>query len=359
MLSDNRHALTVAGDNLRAMVNLHGAVSVQIERSGGAFSIVFVDGGGNLIEQLPAPVGITLPAASVLNTVFASFAGQNENWGGQWDDLHRTIFFTTPFSGTYEVMENDMEIADISHLSEEVQGMVQFMVSKGFFGLNNGAFEPSGVLTRYEFSSAIVRMFFAVDHNLSTSFVDVPVNSPFYSFIASGEHEGLVSGIGNNLFAGERNMTRQEAVSVAARTLINRRGFSEPANAESILSLFGDNQDVSDWARGTVALAAREGLVGMSGNFAPLRDISRTEAAIIMYRLFMLLHETPPVVIEMTPLGSFGNTEVVPAVAMQNGGSSDSSFPLFPVVASAVGGMALVAGLWVAYSIGKKNATKP
>ena len=157
-------------------------------------------------------------------------------------------------------------------------------------------------------------------------------------------------------------MLREEAVAVAARTLINRRGFSIPENIENLLSLYSDEHDISDWARGTVALAAREGIIGMGGNFAPLRDITRDEAAIIMHRLFMLLHETSPTVIEMTPITFSDDGEIISTMAIARSDNlngevaSASSFPIAPVIISGIGGMALVGGFWIVYSLGKKHA---
>ena len=302
-LGDNRHALTVSGADLREITSQYGVLVVQIERvRDGVYNIVFIDSNSNIIDRLPTPITVTLPAAGMFDTVFASFHGGTDNWGGQYDDLVGTIQFSTPFTGVYEVMENVLEIPDIDHMNDEMQSAIRFMVSKGFFELTNGNFDPGGKLTRYEFASTLVRLFFALDRDLTTSFEDVPLSSGYYSYIASGEHEGIIEGIGQNLFAGERIMTREEAVVVAVRTLTNKRDYSVPANPYAHLSLLSDSNEISGWARDLIALAVREGIAsGSGGAFFPGRDITRVEAAVILYRLFMLLYETPPVVIIMQP----------------------------------------------------------
>ena len=303
LIGDNRHAITITGRELRTLTTQYGALTMQIERnSEGVYTIVFIDGDGDIIDRLSAPVTIMLPAAGMFDTVFASFGGAVDNWGGQYDRLAGTIRFSTPFSGSYEVLENLMEVADIEGLSDEMQSAVRFMVSKGFFSLTDGGFDPDAKLTRYDFSATLVRMFFALDRSLETSFIDVMPDSAYYSYIASGEREGLIEGVGENLFAGDRIMTRQEAVTVAARALANRRNYTFPADIDEYIAPFSDADDIAEYAKSTVALAVREGIVTRSASFEPLGEITRAETALIMYRLFLLLYEAPPVEIKMSPL---------------------------------------------------------
>ena len=161
-------------------------------------------------------------------------------------------------------------------------------------------------MSRYDFSETLVRMFYVLDRNLTTSFSDIPQYSRYYPYIASGEHAGLIGGVGDGLFAGERVMTRQEAVTLAARALANQKGYEFPAAPAEYLAAFSDAGEISEWAHAPVSLTAREGIIGTGGSFAPRRDITRAEAATILYRLFLLLYETPPVAVEMTPLSSGG-----------------------------------------------------
>jgi len=231
---------------------------VRFSKTGSAYSVVFIDKNGNTIDKLPNPVAITLPAKSIYDTVFASFAGGAENWGGQWDEQRGTILFTTPFSGRYEVLENNTNLSDISGLSDETRSAIQFMVSKGFLETRGEEFKPDENLTRYEFSSILVRMFFALDRNLNTSFTDVSPDSPYYALIASGEHEGILEGIGEKQFAGDRIMTREEAVTVAARTLVNKKDHTYPTTPEQYLSSYSDASDLADYARASDSSGRQE-----------------------------------------------------------------------------------------------------
>ena len=322
LLGDNRHSLTITSDDLKTLTDQYGSLTVQIERnSDGVYIIAFIDSDNDLIERLSAPVTIMLPATGRFDTVFAGFADDVENWGGQFDGLASTIQFTTPFSGSYEVLENLMEIADIEDLPDDMQNAVRFMVSKGFFNLSDGMFNPNDELTRYDFSATLVRMFFALDRSLDTSFADVQPDSEYYSYIASGEHEGLIEGIGENRFAGERIMTRQEAVTVSVRALTNKRDYAYPTNTDEYIALFSDADEIAEWAKNMVALAVREGIVDRNPSFEPLAEITRSETALIMYKLFLLLYEAPPVEIKMSPLSETAVNNVDPIRPSESTGS--------------------------------------
>ena len=360
LLGDNRYAVTIAGADLRTLTEEYGALTVQIERnSDGLYIIVFIDGSGEIIDRLSAPVTITLPATGMFDTVFASFGGVVDNWGGQFDELAGTILFSTPFSGSYEVMENLLEITDIHEFSDEMQSIVRFMVSKGFFSLTEGRFEPDDALTRYDFSATLVRMFFALDRSLSTSFIDVPPESDNYSYIASGEHEGLIAGIGENLFAGERIMTRQEAVTLAARTLTGRRDYTYPANIDEYIAQFSDGDEIADWARSAVALAVREGIVDRSSSFAPLSDITRAETAMIMYQLFLLLYEAPPVEIRMSlPDQASGGGGNRPAIDQAGNATSPFTMILFMIIGFVIFCLVIIACAFYAIFVRRKRKVR-
>ena len=90
-------------------------------------------------------------------------------------------------------------------------------------------------------------------------------------------------------------------MTVAARALANRRNYTYPTDIDEYIAPFSDGGDIAEWARGTVALAVREGIVERSSSFDPTGEITRGETALFMYRLFLLLYDAPPVEIRMDP----------------------------------------------------------
>lgn len=313
LLGDGSHSVKLTAESLKALLGEYGKVSVQLARTEeGVYTITFADKTGATLDKLPADVTFSLPAESGWATVLASYQGGSDNWGGQYDAVNGALEFSTKFSGQYEVLKNDLDISDLEDCSDQVRAAVRFMVSKGYFDLTEGAFLPTGELTRYDFTAALVKMFFALDRSLETSFPDVPQEGPYYDYVASAEHGNIVKGYADGTFSGGDAITGEQVLALCARTLAERKGYLYPEDPEQYLSGPG-RADTSGWAREAVALAVREGLIHPEEDFAPAAPMTRGQSAQVLYRLFMLLYETSPVAFEVRPAGA--EFPVVPVIA--------------------------------------------
>ncbi len=303
VLDDKGTSVTVGVAQLETLIDEYGAVIVIIKLvDENVYDVQFTDEYGELIEQLNGAVSIAVPAANELCTIQAEYVGGTDNWGGHYSAASSTLTFDTSYSGRYSVLDKNMDITDISGLSEEHQEAIRFMVSKEYFSLEEGKFNPESDLTRYAFSEALVRIFFSLDRSLKTSFTDVSEDSRYYPYVASGEVKGIIEGYEDSTFRGERAVRVEEAVSLASRALMERKGYTEPENAFDYLH-FTDNDDISEWAERAIALAVREGLIDDGNMLYPQSVISRADSALILYRLFMLLYQIEPVSAEAAPGG--------------------------------------------------------
>ncbi len=300
LLGDAKHYVQISESNLLKLIELFGTVTIQLSKSeSGVYIINFLDAAGAVIEKIEHPVTVGLPAQSATSTIMVSYGGGSDNWGGQFDSASGIISFDASYSGRYEVLENNVEITDIDELDDETKSAISFLASKEYMSAENGEFLPENALTRYHFSKALVGMFFALDRSLTLSFPDVPAESPYYSYVASAAASNIIVGYDDGMFHGDREITTEQMLALAARTLINYKGYTLPTNPNSYLNAFEDGDEVSDWAKQQVALAVREGLVDLGGTLDPLGNVTRGEAALILYRLFLLLHEVPAVALEL------------------------------------------------------------
>ena len=349
LLGGDKHFIQLSGERLKSLVDRYGAVVVQFMRSGdNTYVINFLDASGNALEQMNESVTVGLPSGSMTGTIMASYGGRSDNWGGQYDGAAGTIAFETRYSGQYEVIENNVNITDIAELPEDVQRAIRFMASKGYLDVEDGKFRPDELLTRYQFTQALTGMFFALDRSMTTSFPDVPPDSPYYAYVASAEAKKIVNGLDDGTFGGENNMTTEQMLAVAARTLIEQKGYDEPQNPAGYLGSFTDGETVSEWARAQVAMSVRDEIKDRGGVLNPQGDITRSQAADILYRLFLLLYEVPPVALELPP-----ETETV-EVSETGGADTERKTPSAAVIAAAGGGTAaVIGGVW--YYLVKKR----
>lgn len=129
VLGDAQHAVLLKTDSLN---RLEGT-TIQIESTDSdTYKIAFLDNNGAVLNRAPEPVTIVLPADSEKAAIQAIYAGNTDNWGGQYDPNNAAISFMTQYSGEYRVLDSDVEIADIDQLSDDQQKAIQFMVSKGY-----------------------------------------------------------------------------------------------------------------------------------------------------------------------------------------------------------------------------------
>lgn len=270
-----------------------GPVRFSIRCQDGAYALVFQDASGTELSQSPVPLTLFLPAQSPLASVEVQYGEQFDNWGGQYDGNNSLIFFSTNWSGIYQVAENAVELTDIGDLTEDEQRIIRFMVSRGFFSAPDGQFNPAASLSRYEFATALVGMFYALDRQAACTFTDVSQDNPYYAHIASAQQAGIAAGIGGDLFDGTRAVSREEVLTFCSTTLVDKKGYQLPDNLAAYAN-FTDRSSISQWALSYVALAEQLGVVDGGGALEPQGTVSRAEGAQLLYKLFMLLYEVSP-----------------------------------------------------------------
>lgn len=300
MLGKTGCFVQISAENAEVLSDAYPNMKIVFSKTDDAtYAIQFETDKGKKIDKLPASVTFGIPADSLICTVMASYSGGSDNWGGQFDQNAKTLSFDTPYSGQYEVMENNVQIDDIGDLSEESQKAIRFLVSKGYLTLDENNFLPYGTLSRYQFTQALVGMFFALDRSETATFKDVPTDSPYYPYVASAQAKNIVEGYDSETFGGEINLTVEHMLALAGRTLVEEKAYAVPTAPGEYLDIFTDREKISDRTASHVALAIREGLFKGIETSESQKEITREQAAVILYRLFLLLYEVPPVDLDM------------------------------------------------------------
>lgn len=297
---DETSYVYIDGKDLEALAGL----KIKIERlkDKKTYEITFLDQQDNMIDQLEQTITFAFPAQNEFTTVEAAYDGESQNWGGQYDGVSGNISFGTKYSGSCQIIDNRVNIKDISHLTSREQSAIKFMVSKGYLNLENDYFYPEASFSRYEFAQALVKMFFALDKSLETSFKDIPEDSEYYAYVASGETYDIIKGFVDQTFRGENNISKEQVISLCARTIAEQKGYVYPEHIEDYIK-FADESEIAKWAVEDIALAVQSGLITNGGNLLPKTEITKAESAKVLYELFMLFYETSPgEVIEVSPV---------------------------------------------------------
>lgn len=299
VLLDDKSYVYIDGKDFEALAG----IKIKIERlkDKKTYDITFLNQDDESISQVEQTITFAFPAKDELSTVVAQYGEDEQNWGGQYDTSSKTIAFGTKYSGQYKVVDNAIKIKDIHSLPSSQQSAIKFMVSKGYLSLENERFYPAKTFSRYEFAQALVKMFFALDTSLTTTFKDVDLDSPYYPYVASGETYDIIKGYADHTFRGNVEIPVEQVISLCARTIADKKGYVYPEELADYVT-FADSEAIAKWAIKDIALAVQSGLVTGGGNLSPKAEITRAESAEILYKLFMLLHETSPDDIIEVPL---------------------------------------------------------
>ncbi len=263
---------------------------LQVKRLSDTYTVRFLDNNNNIIDKYKADIKISLPAEHSEQTVYLFMNNTQENWGGQYNAATNAIEFMTKYSGEYNVASPEIVINDIDDLTEYEKQAIRFMAVRGYFEVDNKKFQPYSYLTRYDFAESLVRMFFALDTEAQCSLSDV--DEKYYRYVAASQKDNIVQGFSDGTFRGKENVTVEQVIALTARTINQKNGYVYPENVDKYLN-FTDDNIIGEWAKKEIALAIREGIYSndMKLNFAD--NISRKDAAVMLYRLFMIMNNTP------------------------------------------------------------------
>jgi len=176
---------------------------------------------------------------------------------------------------------------------------IEFIVARDLMDLrlcdetgHHIAFDPQTRATRGEVLAAAVRALGLVAPELPYDEVHIP----FYDVDLWGRGEyidiakrlGLVSGIGNNLFAPDRAITRQDMMTMLYNILL-AMGRIQPDYMLRSLARFNDATEIADYARLPIASLARAGIIAGDGvRINPRGYLTRVEAAMFVWNLYRI-----------------------------------------------------------------------
>jgi hypothetical protein len=193
------------------------------------------------------------------------------------------VIFKTPMTGTFDIAYNGRTFNDIS--GHWALSNITFVAARGLFGgIGNDLFRPGTPMTRAMFAQVLANIEGVNLSAFTTSrFADVPVGAWYAPAVEWAASAGIVSGVGDNRFDPEANITREQ-MAVMLNNYITWTGKKLTANTE--FSVFMDEAAIGSWAlEGVKAIQAYGIIVGKPGNlFDPKATATRAEVATIFAR---------------------------------------------------------------------------
>jgi len=191
--------------------------------------------------------------------------------------------------GVYAVMLRDVSFPDVR--DHWAQHAVEVLAARGVVdGTDKGTFDPAGLLTRAQFAKLLAEALgLEADPSGPAPFADVPAGAWYAGAVKAAAEAGLVEGDDSGQFHPNGVVTREQMTVMLVRAVELKTG----AEAEAAdLSGFRDAAAVSGWARAAMAKAVGLKLIeGYEGALSPQGTTTRAQAAVVIYRLLMQLHQ--------------------------------------------------------------------
>ena len=161
---------------------------------------------------------------------------------------------------------------------------VYALVEKGVLnGYEDGTFRPEGTITREEFITMMVRAGDFPTTGVFCDFKDVDKNAWYYTYVASGYTMGLMNGVDSEYMGIGNNITRQDMAVILERAM-QKRNIELTAGGSVN---FADSNLISEYAVNSVNNLSAMGVINGKGDgFDPLGNLTRAEAAKVLYMVF-------------------------------------------------------------------------
>jgi len=206
---------------------------------------------------------------------------------GHYDaDLKAVVFKTTHFSN-FVIGYNPVSFNDVA-AGAWYKDAIDFIAAREITsGTGVGTFSPETTLTRGQFIVLLMNAYginpdAAVEG--TTNFIDA--GSTYYTnYLLAAKSLEIVNGVGNNMFAPEQAITRQEMFVMLYNALEVIEDLPQASGGKK-LSDFGDANQVDSWAREAMSALIEGGVIsGSNGMLNPTASTTRAEMAQMLYNL--------------------------------------------------------------------------
>ena len=149
-------------------------------------------------------------------------------------------------------------------------------------GVDAGIFSPNSTLTRAMLVTILYRLE-GSPKSMTYGFSDVARNTWYTKSVDWAASSGIVNGIGNNMFAPEKAVTREQ-ITVIFYNYTKYKGMDLSAGRD--LMFYEDAKQISPWAATAFEWAVASEIVGgrNDGTLDPTGNASRAETATIIKR---------------------------------------------------------------------------
>lgn len=204
-----------------------------------------------------------------------------------YDPVTGTVKFKTDHFSRYAVGYNKVSFADVPE-DAPYSKAVNFVAARGItLGTGNGNFSPDVKLTRAQLLVMIMRAYgIRPDEDIKDNFEDAG-DAYYTGYLAAAKRLGISNGVGNNKFAPDLEISKQEMVTLIYNILklLNELPVDSGQSMEFIDFVAG-NSSIASWAKEAMLVFMQNGYVnGVEYDLEPAEIATRAQMAQVMYEV--------------------------------------------------------------------------
>lgn len=206
---------------------------------------------------------------------------------GRYNSAAGQMVFTTSHFSHYAVAYAAPKFDDLGRAAWAAKE-IEALAARGIVeGTSGAAFDPAAPISRGEFLAQLIRLL-ELDAEFTDSFVDVDADSPYYKELGIGRALGIVEGVGGNRFLPDTAI-RREDVAVMLKRALEQWPVGLPEQSAKRIDEFKDGAQAASYAREALAYLLSAGLLqgNADGALNPKGNLTRAQAAVILYRIYM------------------------------------------------------------------------
>jgi len=216
---------------------------------------------------------------------YISNSGELQIIRGCYNATDGAVEFTTTHFSEYAVGYNAVSFGDVVS-TDWYHDAVTFISARGITsGTSTGVFNANATLTRGQFMVMIMRAYgIEADQNPMDNFEDAG-DTYYTNYLAAAKRLSITNGIGDNLFAPDSEISRQDMFTLLYRTL-DVLGELPVENNSKTIADFNDSGDISSYAQQAMNAFVKADVVsGCNGKLDPQGTSTRAQIAQVLYNL--------------------------------------------------------------------------
>ena len=212
-----------------------------------------------------------------------SGTGELEVLRGYYDAETNAVNITLAEGGTFFIGYNEVNFNDIKD-GAWYSDAVKFIAARGITsGIGDGNFGINQKVTRGQFITMLSKAY-GIKPMTGDNFSDVKPGSYYEGYASAAKQLGISSGVGNNKFNPDKEISREEMIALLYSYLKSTDQLPKGTGKE--ISDFDDKQDVAPWANEAVNYFTSNGIItGTDDKILPKGKSKRVEFVQILYNL--------------------------------------------------------------------------